>query len=673
VIIKSDYNINTMLRILKKLALPNVVSFNLSDNEPILQAYMAGLPANTGRKMEEIKKTKRLNRANKYLSKQFRRLETLSNSNAKAFDYLSLKLMRNSVTYRMYSINRVFPQWISARLDKIKKIERSVKKLSKDLSTDIDYKRVWIDKKPGDYGRPLGVPTMTWRIYLGMITNIAEIYALGNKLYSDCQHGGRPERGVMTCLKAVAEQLNSKENIYEFDLKGFFDHISIQSIVSLFKGVFLGDMFNKLLRVAPKAYQLPPLSKDKAIEIQNRLLEIRESVIDDFTELMEPDPGEDDPADLVFAILQDEGDSPETVMIKMMDEINDYINSEISLEAIYAAHMRGVENIELVDILDQEVFTESHRALGRDMWKDLHLKDQGVPQGTNFGPFLASLVIGRGLQRIPNSLIYLDDGLCFFNTEAELSNIKEELSRIVKDISVEIAPEKSGVITKKDLLTKGIKFLGTRMKGSRNFFTIASETRAGVKRELPELSTEKMLDILESMFEAGMITPSKYKFAKWSLLKAKFNDRFVSPVLDASIKGNFFGYLLSWLYNPEMDMNTAKRKISEGTKLAKARMTSSKGSISRGIFDHDIWEYEGPGGTVEIVRPTIYNASTLCMDLYLETYEYGYVSLREFGLVNNGKDKPLFSLAYKPISIRKERIESKTPYGIIDRVYNLGK
>jgi len=643
-----------MLRILKKLALPNVVSFNLSDNEPILLAYMAGLPANTSRKMEEIKKTKRLYRANKYLSKQFRRLERLSNSNVKAFDYLSLKLMRNSVTYRMYSINRVFPQWISARLDKVTKIERSVRKLAKSLATDIDYKRVWIDKKPGDYGRPLGVPTMTWRIYLGMLTNIAEIYALGREYYSDCQHGGRPERGVMTCLKAVAEQLNKYDNIYEFDLKGFFDHISIASIVSLFKDSFLGEKFDKLLRVTPKSYKLPPLSHDQAVKIQNRLLEIRESVIDDFVELMEPDPGEDDPAELVFAILQDEGDSPENVMIKMMDEVNHYINSEISLEKIYAAHMRGVENIELVDILDQEAFSESDRALGRDMWKDLHLPNQGVPQGTNFGPFLASLVIGKGLQRIPNSLIYLDDGLCFFNTEHELANIKAGLSKITKEISVEIAPEKSGVITKSDLLSKGIKFLGTRMKGVRNFFTIASETRAGVKKELPELSTEKVLNILENMFEAGLITPSKYKFAKWSLVKAKFNERFVSPVLDASIKGEFFGYLLSWLYNPEMDIDTAKRKISKGTKLAEARMRSSKGSISNGIFTQGMWEYEGTGGTLEIVRPTIYNASTLCMDLYLETYEYGYVSLREFGLVDKGEERTAYySAAINPNQVRK--------------------
>jgi hypothetical protein len=636
-----------MLRILKKLALPNVVSFNLSDNIPLLIAYMAGLPANSGRKMEDIKKTKRLVRSNKYLSKQFRRLERLSKTNVKAFDYLSLKLMRKSFTYRLYSINRVNPQGISMMFTKFSKIERSVRKLCENIATDIDYKRVWIDKKPGDYGRPLGVPTMTWRIYLGMLTNIAEIYALGRGYYSDCQHGGRPERGVMTCLKAVAERLNSYDNIYEFDLKGFFDHISIESIVSLFKDSYLGEKFNKLLRVAPKSYKLPPIEKDETA--QSLKADSRE-IEDNWTPLYTKDlPKFEEVLNLDGTIGKYYG-APVEFLTKeddLYDEVfGEKSNKDGNIDWMeYASKLKN-EHMTLRMNLGQP--SEAGRNKGRDSWKDLDLADQGVPQGTNFGPFLASIVIGRGMKRIPNSLIYLDDGLCFFNTEDELSKIKDELSRVVKEISVEIAPEKSGIITKADLLTKGIKFLGTRMKGARNFFTIASDTRAGVKRELPNLSTEKVLNILESMFEAGMITPSKYKFAKWSLAKAKFNSHFISPVLDASIKANFFGYLLSWLWNPEVDINDMKRKISEGTQKAEKRMRTSKGSISKLIFSHDLWEYEGPGGIVEVVRPTIYNASTLCMDLLLETYEYGYVSLREFGLDNKEEvELPIYSSAVK--------------------------
>jgi hypothetical protein len=88
---------NTMLKILKKLALSNVVSFNLSDNEPILAAYASGLHAKTSRKMQDIKKTPRLEKANRYLAKQFKRLERLSSTDPIGFDYLSLKLMQKSV------------------------------------------------------------------------------------------------------------------------------------------------------------------------------------------------------------------------------------------------------------------------------------------------------------------------------------------------------------------------------------------------------------------------------------------------------------------------------------------------------------------------------------------------------------------------------------------------
>lgn len=642
-----------MLKILKKLALSNVVSFNLSDNEPILAAYASGLHAKTSRKMQDIKKTQRLEKANRYLAKQFKRLERLSSTDPIGFDYLSLKLMQKSVVYRMYAISKVCPEWISMRLEKVTKLERAVKKLTNSLATDIDYKRVWIDKKPGDYGRPLGVPTMAWRIYLRMITNIAEIYSLGKGYYSPIQHGGRPEMGVMTCLKAVAEKLTKYENVYEFDLKGFFDHISIQSIVSKFQDIYLGDLFDQLLRSSPKGFKLPPIEVDKAA--------LKYQAIKDME--FEEDWGvrTQDAEDLGFKYTNYDQAAFEGLTWEQAQNLVSF-EEEAEWDAIIAKNLkplniRGTYKDLMNDLpltkrygnslseLSMDEIDEDSRASGRDNWKELDLPNQGVPQGTSFGPFLASLLIGKRLEEIPNSLIYLDDGLCFFNTEAELANIKAKLPKIISDIGVEIAPEKSGVITKTMLLTQGVKFLGTRMKGVRNFFTIASETRSGTIRELPALTQEKIYDILTNMKEAGLITPSKYNLAKWTLFRSKINELYKSPVLDASIKYNFFGYLLSWLYNPEMDINEMKHRIQEGTKIAEAKIRNSKGSIGKGIMNLPTYEYKAPGGTFEIVRPTLYNASTLCLDLFLETYEYGNVSLREFGLENKVVSDPYYTLA----------------------------
>lgn len=46
----------------------------------------------------------------------------------------------------------------------------AVRKLCKTKATDIDYKRAYIPK--GETVRPLGVPTLEWRIYLHMINNV---------------------------------------------------------------------------------------------------------------------------------------------------------------------------------------------------------------------------------------------------------------------------------------------------------------------------------------------------------------------------------------------------------------------------------------------------------------------------------------------------------------------
>jgi hypothetical protein len=369
--------------------------------------------------------------------------------------------------------------------------------------------------------------------------------------------------GVMTCLKAVAEKLTKYENVYEFDLKGFFDHISIQSIVSKFQDIYLGDLFDQLLRSSPKGFKLPPIEVDKAA--------LKYQAIKDME--FEEDWGvrTQDAEDLGFKYTNYDQAAFEGLTWEQAQNLVSF-EEEAEWDAIIAKNLkplniRGTYKDLMNDLpltkrygnslseLSMDEIDEDSRASGRDNWKELDLPNQGVPQGTSFGPFLASLLIGKRLEEIPNSLIYLDDGLCFFNTEAELANIKAKLPKIISDIGVEIAPEKSGVITKTMLLTQGVKFLGTRMKGVRNFFTIASETRSGTIRELPALTQEKIYDILTNMKEAGLITPSKYNLAKWTLFRSKINELYKSPVLDASIKYNFFGYLLSWLYNPEMDIN----------------------------------------------------------------------------------------------------------------------
>lgn len=63
-----------------------------------------------------------------------------------------------------------------------------------ERDTRLIYHRVYIPK--GDTYRPLGVPNLEWRIYLGMYANILRFF-LRDKIPKS-QHGYMTGRGVIT-------------------------------------------------------------------------------------------------------------------------------------------------------------------------------------------------------------------------------------------------------------------------------------------------------------------------------------------------------------------------------------------------------------------------------------------------------------------------------------------
>src|SRR5690606_10388809 len=123
----------------------------------------------------KISGTDRLSNSNEYLRYQFQRLyQYASKGELKKFNFLARTLLRKSKTFRLYALNYVFPKWHSMNTIKMHSLWRRVTRLCMEESTNLEYKRVWIDKKKGDYARPLGVPTAEWRIYGHMLTRIME-------------------------------------------------------------------------------------------------------------------------------------------------------------------------------------------------------------------------------------------------------------------------------------------------------------------------------------------------------------------------------------------------------------------------------------------------------------------------------------------------------------------
>jgi hypothetical protein len=180
--------------------------------------------------------------------------------------------------FRVSAINHVCKNWEKAI--PYYKILRANKKVSEIVRTNnwsIVYHRVYIPKK--DSYRPLGVPTLEWRIYLHMINNFIHMYVKDYLLPS--QHGFIPGRGTLTAWKDIMTKVLDKPFIYECDLKQFFPSVDVASIGKLLEsdlklpleistGLF---ELNSCLPVLPDDLKL---DESYTVETKRRLLQYKE-------------------------------------------------------------------------------------------------------------------------------------------------------------------------------------------------------------------------------------------------------------------------------------------------------------------------------------------------------------------------------------------------------------
>lgn len=101
--------------------------------------------------------------------------------------------------------------------------------------------------------RPLGVPTAPWRVVLHMWNGFLTLFL--EEEIRKYNHAYMPGVGTTTAIRQLITEVVSHKFIYEFDIKGFFNNVSIYKTVASLRE--RGMPFESLTKLSDILYSLP--------------------------------------------------------------------------------------------------------------------------------------------------------------------------------------------------------------------------------------------------------------------------------------------------------------------------------------------------------------------------------------------------------------------------------
>nr|BAA94080.1 reverse transcriptase [Rhizoctonia solani] len=236
----------------KTLYLPNISKFKIGLGEVNPLLYAGGIFTRYGSK--RVMTIGPNSRANRYLAYMYKRMYQLDeNKRRLCLSKVLSSFIRRSNSYLiavLFSIDKNLYRERSMKftLDLIKSInylrgyDVSFKVVNRLQATGdlynvmfhmIDYYRAYIPKPGTNKVRPLGVPTLPWRIYMKMFLIPLQLQLDSGSF----QHGFVPRRGTLTCWNAMSNTVLKSKNILEVDFKGFFPSVSAINLT-----VILGEL-----------------------------------------------------------------------------------------------------------------------------------------------------------------------------------------------------------------------------------------------------------------------------------------------------------------------------------------------------------------------------------------------------------------------------------------------
>lgn len=591
--------------------LPNVFEFSTEKYGIHEYAAIYGIEKILRRtKVERLVKSQ----PNYYLENQHKRLvKYAANGQIAEFNYLSRIILTKSISFRILALNRTMKDWFIMPIYKLRRIWRELSFISKTLSSDLKFKRVWIDKKEGDYARPLGVPTPAWRGYSFMWMDHLETFYKASGALQPWQHGGRSGVGVLSCYKQLIPRLKESNTIYEFDIKGFFDNISHESIIKRIKetlGPKTASWIQDILAARPSKYVLPNELDDKAYQAYlansrpklNNNFDIFErewkvvethgpaSIGIDYLNHLRGIPVDVKFEDLTPAMVEFYKEKQKIDTLKRHN-IQMRIN-EAGGEMLIPLSGNALDLIGYFEEVRAQTVGQSmlrrprvdgiplEREMTRDKWKNLGQPGKGVPQGLSTSPFLSTFLTDTYLYELGTDLkaliMYMDDGILFANSKAEMEGRIIRLKELLGNLGLEIAPEKSKYVKVEGEWLDSIRFLGLRYLPESD--TFMSDTRSGTKVQFPSRGDWEDVKTLAALNHTNV-----------SNVKEKFDRLINTQAYEAGLKYGFLGCMIAGSqYKDAPDNETKKEDIRRGQNSSWSRIESSNGFIwkSQDLVNH---------------------------------------------------------------------------------------
>lgn len=545
----------------KKFLLPNSMYFGTLPLGKDLIAALFGLEK-THRELI-ILKDPRVKKANRYMMKQYKRLEKAAKEgNIEKYENISTCLLTKSKVYQYIAMHRTEGGWFwELKACRIRAVMRKLQRIASKRLSNINYQRTWIPKGEDKYGRPLGVPKLEWRIWSWMNLNIMEIWCHYQNHKPAWQHGGISGRGVVSAWSEVIQSKLNMNNIIEFDIKGFFNHITHDSIIKFIESTnmkFMTEWIKGSLKSLPSKVNTPPLSEERPefIELGNIQRHIKEY---------------EEYGSIKYSLASD--------------------FHEDWKEAIAFAKAHGLEPLEEFKelIYEQEDITNQ-----RNLAYGLDLEGRGTPQGYGISPFLCVMTVGKILEGIPGLLMYMDDGILTAPTRELLYERFEEFKLRLKSAGLEVAPKKTHVVKEQGVWRRDLKLLGLKYIPSRDVIT--SETRNGTKIEFP---TAEWREGLEKHVWNGHSPGAVREILSIAAHKA-------------AVKYGIMGLITSNVFAPNLEV-TERELIEIGLNKAYVGMTTNNNTIMKD--NREVWAFmDVPYNRHELVT----TASTRMIRLILE-------------------------------------------------------